>query len=122
MANPPISKAYKPRAARYGYTVPVDQSWIHAQKAKWLGVDVDARTHHIYWPGSGKVSVECNVYFGLSVQLEEEESSLDVPSEDIVLPDIPPTPPPTKPPLKEQAVKPTPASDSMKTSQLVPVC
>jgi transposase InsO family protein len=107
------------------------QVWVHspggskldprAKEAKWLGVDVDARAHRIYWPGSGKVSVERDVYFGPSAQLEEEESSLDVPSEGIVLPDIPPTPPPAEPPLKEQAVKPTPAPVSTKTPQPAPL-
>jgi hypothetical protein len=53
---------------------------VRAKEAKWLGLDVDARAHRIYWLGSGKVSVERDVYFGPPVQLEGEEESLDVPS------------------------------------------
>ena len=103
------------------------QVWVHspggskldprAKEARWLGVDVDARAHRIYWPGSGKVSVERDVYFGPSAQLEGEESSLDAPSEGIDLPDNPSTP--AQPPPKEQAAQPTPAPDSAKISQPV---
>jgi transposase InsO family protein len=95
--------------------------WVHspggskldprAKEARWLGVDVDARAHRIYWPGSGKVSVERDVYFGSSAQLEGEESSLDVPSEGIDQPDNPSAPLPTE--------TLTPAPDSAKTSQPV---
>ena len=57
--------------------------WVHsvdrskldprAREAHWLGPDIDARAHRIFWPVSGTVSVERNVHFGTSAQLEKEE-------------------------------------------------
>ena len=107
------------------------QVWVHspggskldprAKEARWLGVDVDARTHCIFWPASGKVSIERDVYFGPSAQLEGEESILDAPGEGINLPDKPSAPQPAKPPPQEQAAAPPPALDSAKTLQPVPL-
>jgi hypothetical protein len=97
--------------------------WVHspggskldarAKEAKWLGLDVDACTHRIYWPRSGKVSVERDVYFGPPVQLEGEEESLDVPSASSEQTADPQAPPPEKPTPQ------TPPPDAEKTSQPV---
>ena len=98
--------------------------WVHSpggskldprfKEAKWPGFDVDARAHRIYWPNTGKVSVERDVYFGSSAQLEEEEISLDVPGQSS---EQPANPLPKEPPPKEQSAPPTPApDDSAKTS------
>ena len=53
----------------------VDRSKLdpRAREAHWLGPDIDARAHRIFWPVSGTVSVERNVHFGTSAQLEKEE-------------------------------------------------
>jgi transposase InsO family protein len=107
---------------RWGCTV-----WVHspggskldprASEARWLGLDVDARAHRIYWPSSGKVSVERDVYFGSSAQLEGEEENLDIPSTSS---EPAANPLPEESPPKEQAATPTPAlDDSAKTSQPV---
>ena len=105
------------------------QVWVHspgrskldprAKEVRWLGVDVDARTHCIFWPAFGKVSVERDVYFGPSAQLEGEESILDATGEGINLPDKPSAPQPSKLLPQEQAAAPPPALDSAKTSQPV---
>ena len=42
-------------------------------EVRWLGLDVDARAHCVFWPGLGNVMVEHNVYFGLTVLLEGEQ-------------------------------------------------
>ena len=62
------------------------QVWVHdpdgskldvrARKARWLGFDVDARAHRVYWPGPGTVTVERNVYFAASALSEGEDSYL----------------------------------------------
>ncbi len=59
--------------------------WVHdpdrskldvcAREARWLGFDVDARAHRIFWPGQGNVTVEHNIYFGTSA-LSEGEGTL----------------------------------------------
>jgi hypothetical protein len=46
---------------------------VHMCKAHWLGFDVDAKAHRVYWPDMCAVSVECNVYFGSAVQLKGEQ-------------------------------------------------
>jgi hypothetical protein len=46
---------------------------VRAREARWLGLDVDVKAHRVYWPGMGNVTVERNVYFGTSAQLEREE-------------------------------------------------
>ena len=54
---------------------------VRAREARWLGLDVDAKAHRIYWPGMGNVTVERNVYFGTeaeSAPLEGEEEDLPV--------------------------------------------
>ena len=63
--------------------------WVHsadrskldvcAWQAKWIGLDVDTCAHRVYWPGAGKVGVECNVYFGSSAPLEGENNELIIP-------------------------------------------
>ena len=49
---------------------------VRAREGRWLGFDVDARAHRIFWPGPGNVTVERNVYFGTSAQLEGEETGI----------------------------------------------
>ena len=54
---------------------------VRARQARWLGFDADTRAHRIFWPGTGKVAVERNVYFGSSAQLEgEDEDDLVIPN------------------------------------------
>ena len=108
------------------------QVWVHspggskldlcAREARWLGVDVDAHAHRIYWPAFEKVSVERNIYFRSSAQLEGEENILDAPDEGINLPNNPPAPQPPMPPPQEQAAAPPPAPDSTKILPPVVLC
>ena len=49
---------------------------VHARKVRWLGFDVDARAHHVFWLGPGNVTVERNVYFGTSALSEGEETHI----------------------------------------------
>ena len=51
---------------------------VHACEAHWLGLDVDARAHRVFWPGMGNVTVEHNVYFGATVLLEGEHNNLSI--------------------------------------------
>ena len=100
------------------------QIWVHspggskldlrAREVRWLGVDVDTCTHCIFWPGSSKVSVEHDVYFGTTAQLEGEEEGLDIPSEGNELPAIPHTPktPPSPPPKTPPNSAPDTAKES----------
>jgi len=74
--------------------------WVHnatgskfdarACEARWIGPDVDAKAHRIFWPRPGNVTVERNVYFGTSAQLEGEEENLPVASSE--QPAAPPSP------------------------------
>lgn len=71
------------------------------------------RARCIFWPG-GKVSVECDVYFGSSAQLEGEEESLIIPnvgSEQPVTPHIHETPSP------EHVEKPLPIESSREENE-----
>jgi hypothetical protein len=61
-----------------------------AREARWLGLDVDAKAHRVYWPRTGTVGVERNVYFGTSAPLEGEEE--DSPGASSELTADPPTP------------------------------
>ena len=61
-----------------------------AREARWLGLDVDAKAHRVYWPGPGNVTVERNIYFGTSAQLEGEEE--DLPAEGSEQTAAPPSP------------------------------
>ena len=36
---------------------------------------MNTKSHRIFWPHSGNVNVKCNVYFGTSAQLKEEEEN-----------------------------------------------
>jgi hypothetical protein len=62
----------------------------HTREARWLGLDVDAKAHRVYWPHTGTVGVERNVYFGTSAPLEGEEE--DSPGAGNELAAEPPTP------------------------------
>ena len=64
----------------------------HAREGHWLGFNVDARAHRIYWPSMGTMSMERNVYFATASLLEGEELRLPVDnSEQIAVPDAPST-------------------------------
>jgi hypothetical protein len=79
-------------------------SKLHARahEARWLGLDVDAKAHRVYWPGPGNVTVERNVYFGTSAQLEGEEE--DLPAEGSEQTAVPPSP--SIPPLPDTSSTP----------------
>ena len=51
---------------------------VCACKACWLGLDVDARAHRVFWPGAGNVTIECNVYFGATALLKGEHNNLSI--------------------------------------------
>ena len=53
---------------------------VHARQAKWIGLDVDTRAHRVYWPGTSKVGVERNVYFGSSAPLKGENDEIIIPN------------------------------------------
>jgi hypothetical protein len=68
---------------------------VRARQGRWIRLDIDMRAHRIYWPGSGNVSIERNIYFGLSAQLEGEKIHLpSANSESTAAPPIPSTPEP----------------------------
>jgi transposase InsO family protein len=80
---------------------------VQARRARWIGFDVDVHAHRVYWPGSGNVSVERNIYFGPSAHLEGENlNSPNNEGEPTATPPAPPTPAPPDPPQ-------TPAKASM---------
>ena len=82
---------------------------VRARKARWLGLDVDARAHCIFWPGLGNVTVESNVYFGSTVLLEGEQKLSIVSSEQTAAPSIPiSAPPPDSPEVPGTADTPPP--------------
>jgi len=31
---------------------------VRTREARWLGLDIDMKAHHVYWPGPGNVTVE----------------------------------------------------------------
>ena len=65
---------------------------VRAREARWLGIDTDTKSHRIFWPHSGNVNVERNVYFGTSAQLEgEEENAPRASSEQAAVPPTPST-------------------------------
>ena len=52
-------------SALYAWGLPVlvhttNGSKLHACacEAYWLGLNIDAKAHHIYWPGPGNITVE----------------------------------------------------------------
>ena len=78
------------------------KAWVHdnkqskldtrAREGQWLGFDVDTRAHRIYWPNSGTVSVEQDVYFASAGPLEGEEPYFRIiSSEQTAAPDTPST-------------------------------
>ena len=44
-----------------------------AHEARWIGPDTDTKAHHVFWPSSGNVTVERNVYFRSTAPLEGED-------------------------------------------------
>jgi transposase InsO family protein len=44
-----------------------------AREVCWIGPDADVKAHRVFWPSSGNVTVERNVYFGTTVPLEGED-------------------------------------------------
>ena len=77
-----------------------------AREACWLGLDIDAKVHHVYWPGTGNVTIERNVYFGTSAQLEGEEEDLPVVSSEQAA--VPPNPSTASPPNPPEIPSPAP--------------
>jgi hypothetical protein len=81
--------------------------WVHdptgskldarTHECRWLGFDVESKAHRIYWPSSSKVSVERNIYFGTSAQLEGEGIHLPDAREQPATPPDNPTTPSTPP-------------------------
>jgi hypothetical protein len=81
--------------------------WVHnamglkldmrARQGRWIGLNIDTRAHRIYWPGNGNVTVERNIYFGLSARLEGERTQ--IPSENGESTAAPSTPPMPEPPV-----------------------
>ena len=51
---------------------------VHPCKVCWLGLDVNARAHRVFWPGAGNVTVKCNVYFRVTALLEGEQNNLSI--------------------------------------------
>jgi hypothetical protein len=51
---------------------------IHAREGWWLGFDIDAQAHRVFWPNSGTISVERNMYFASAGPLEGEESPFQI--------------------------------------------
>ena len=49
---------------------------VRAREARWLGFDIDARAHRVFWPGPGNVTVERTIYFGTSALSEGEETHI----------------------------------------------
>jgi len=81
------------------------KAWVHddtgskldvcAREGRWIGFDLDSRAHRVYWPKSDSVSVERNIYFATTAQLEGEE--LQVPTVSSKLTAAPDTPTSSKP-------------------------
>ena len=76
--------------------------WVHDDKWSkldtrtcegwWLGFDINARAHRIFWPSSGTVSVEWDVYFVSAGPLKGEDPYFQiVSSEQTAAPDTPST-------------------------------
>jgi transposase InsO family protein len=83
------------------------QVWVHspgksklnmrAREARWLGHDVDAKAHRVFWTSTGTVAVERNIYFGTSAPLEgEDEEITEADSKQPVAPNTASTSPPTE--------------------------
>jgi hypothetical protein len=69
---------------------------VRAREARWLGLDVDAKAHRVYWTSSRNVTVERNVYFGTPAPLEGEDEEVPTAnSEQAVAPATPTSSPPT---------------------------
>ena len=67
---------------------------VLTHKAHWLGLDVDARAHRVFWPGAGNVTVEHSVYFRATALLEGEQNNLSIAgSEQAATPHITPITP-----------------------------
>ena len=75
-----------------------DQSELHPHmhEAQWLDFDTNMRAHQVYWPGPGNVTVEWNVYFGMTALLKgEDEEAPAANSKQTVAPGTPTSPPVT---------------------------
>jgi hypothetical protein len=51
---------------------------VHAREGWWLSFDIDAWAHKVFWPNSGAISVERNVYFASAGPLEGEKSCFQI--------------------------------------------
>jgi len=72
---------------------------VRAREARWLGFDVDAKAHRVFWPGTGTVTVERNVYFATSAQFEGEEIVIPISKGEQPDASNTPTTSPPEPPL-----------------------
>jgi transposase InsO family protein len=88
-----------------------DKLDVRAREGHWLGFDIEARGHHVYFLTSRSVATERNVYFGTAPQLEGEDYLL-IPStehEQRAAPTsktFPPAPVPAPAPLIQPATLP----------------
>ena len=62
------------------------------QTVHWLGLDVDAKAHCIFWPSMGNITVERNVYFWMSALLKGEQNIPIAGSKQAATPSIPSSP------------------------------
>ena len=67
---------------------------MRAREARWLGPDTEAKAHRVFWPSTGTVGIERNVYFGTTAPLEgEDEEPTGADDEQSVAPNAPSTSP-----------------------------
>jgi hypothetical protein len=88
--------------------------WVHdatgskldmrAREARWLRYDTDTKTHQVYWPDTGTVAIERNVYFGTAAPLEGEQNTIvpTIRSEQPAAPHTSSLPPTATPPTLAQ--------------------
>ena len=89
--------------------------------AHWLGLDVDAKAHHVFWPSAGNITVEKNVYFGTLALLKGEQNIPIAGSEQAATPSIPLSPSsPDQPNAPHSIAAPTPAHTNQLEQHTVP--
>jgi len=113
------------RLKRFGEAV-----WVHDPngskldlrvcEGRWIGFDVESRSHHVYWSANRSVGIEHNVYFAASTWLKGENMDVPTPktllSEPHATPLQPAPPPPVIPP--QPATAPAPPSQQSSLSSL----
>ena len=93
----------------------------HMHECHWLGFNVESQAHRVYWPDSRKVSVERNVYFGASPQLEGEELHIPGTHEQSAAPPEELTTPSTPPHARTPPAPDTPSESSPIDPETVPI-